>query len=109
MNATRYWVRWYEYCPDNRPVTDPPAESILAWWETGRGNDYSTICAVIEATNEDEAKELVSSNWPDDGSWKPKRFDTTDDRGPTFDASGLSDRFPVKDWMVERLRVKETP
>jgi len=93
----RFWMSWYETSEDYRPVTFPPNEHILGWWCTGvrLEDEASTICAWVEANDEEEAKDYIYEDWPGeheyrfteqvDGDWVP------------------GDRFPLSPWMEERI------
>ena len=55
----RFWISWEEPGDDPRPLTVPSP----IWWCTGWGDDYATVCAVVDAKSEDAAREQVESQW----------------------------------------------
>lgn len=101
----RWWIRWLEYDSpaDSRPITCPPNDAILAWWETGIAGDDShvTMVAFVQAKTEAAAKKAIAKDWPgkrrrwsfvnevDDMAWRP------------------GDRFPLQQWSLERLAKTE--
>jgi len=100
---TIFRLSWEEHeSPgDSRPVTDPPVEPVLAWWESGVAGDdsYATMVAFVNAPTQKEAWQAIAKSWPD----KPKtrrveRFCNVVDRVES------SDRFPIKnDWSKKRI------
>lgn len=93
---TRYWCSFVQPTEYYRPLIYPPNESVLGWWCSGYdSNDNAIICALIESASEDDARKAVLKDWPEaqtfrfcdevDRKWRP------------------NDRFPLKDWMTERL------
>lgn len=96
----RFWMSWYVEEDDHRPLTYPPNKAVLGWWCTGYdGNGRATLCGLIEAETEDAAQQAVFADWPGI-EW---RF--VDEMEPGYVVT--SDRFPLSDWMVERLQVSE--
>ncbi len=91
----KYWLSWYQPTEDARPLTYPPNKSILGWWNSGSrcSDDAHTICALVDAQSEDAAKKAVTKDWPEAKEW---RFCAESD-------GKLSDRFPLSDWMKERM------
>jgi hypothetical protein len=63
----RFWVSWNEPSLDPRPARN--WESAPEWWCTGYGDGYSTICAVVDAEDENDAKGHVRRFW-DPESWR---------------------------------------
>ena len=65
----RFWVSWYEEVDETgdwRPFTVPPTESIPHYWCTGTTDDEperKSICAVVDAENEEKAWEVVKKHW----------------------------------------------
>ncbi len=96
----RFWISWKEYAPDNRPLTDPPSEAILGWWESGAGDGFTTLCAVVDAVSEKEAMEHVIRNWPITRGQASWRFCQSFPDGWT-----PGDRFPIKpgSWSAKRF------
>lgn len=93
----RFWLSWVQPTEDHRPLTYPPNEAIIGWWCSGyTPEDHATICALVEAVDEEGAKLAVLKDWPEAGEW---RF---------CEQFGLSwqpnDRFPLSDWMQERIQ-----
>jgi hypothetical protein len=94
---SRYWISWYETAEDHRPLTYPPNVSILGWWCSGYrcSDDAATICALVEAKDSRSAHNAIVKDWPGDKDW---RFTDEVDSGWI-----PSDRFPVEEWMKERV------
>ena len=62
----RFWISWEEPVDDTgdwRPLHIPVPEEIKNYWCSGYGDDYATICAVVDADNEAAAKDLVYQEW----------------------------------------------
>jgi len=97
----RYWISWYEFADDYRPLNYPPRKEVLGWWCTGGGggDKDNTLAACVEADSEETAKKIIESEWPnkDEQDW---RF--CSDKGDDFVPG---DRFPLGDWMKERFEV----
>ena len=91
----RFWISWQQPTSDPRPLTAPPNAAVLGWWESGIGDGHFTLCAVVEAKSEAEAKAAVRKDWPEAGDW---RF--CEERPASWRPS---DRFPLSDWMVLRF------
>jgi len=93
-----WWCSWVSAEPDYRPLSSPPNAAILGWWKSGETADGdSTLVALIQANGEGEASASVRKDWPEfDGGW---RF--IDEVGADW---VLGDRFPVSEWMKERMR-----
>ena len=98
---TRWWISWESAEVDYRPIEDPPPLPILGWWCSGSGESTSTICAVVQAETEDEAKAHIAKAWPETygGEW---RF--CDDKGPDFVPG---ERFVKRPWQALRLSRKK--
>jgi hypothetical protein len=85
----RYWISWREpldETEDYRPLKWPLPEAIPAYWCSGYGDDFATLCAVVDARSEAEAMNIVGQHWQPSG-W---RF--VEERSPEWRPS--SDRFP---------------
>lgn len=94
----RYWISWWQPGDDPRPLHSPPkTERVLGWWVSGESETHSSICALVQADNEEEAKLAVIVDWPEskDAEW---RFLQEKDAKWVPPA----DRFPPKDWMILR-------
>ena len=93
-----FWLSWEQPTDDYRALTYPPNEQILGWWCSGTGEDYFTICAYVEAKDDDGARAAVLKDWPEafdrDSDWRI--FQEREKYKP-------SDRFPPEDWMMQRL------
>lgn len=91
-----YWISWYQPKDACLPASYEPNQSILGWWVTGiRINDNAeTICALVYAESEDDARRAVLHECPNVDEWRfcEKR-----------DSVDLSNRFPLADWMIDRL------
>ena len=61
----RFWISWEEPTPDEdyRPFTVPVQPLVLHWWCSGHGDGYATLCAVVDADNEEAAKDAVKKFW----------------------------------------------
>ena len=97
----RFWMSWYCFDADHRPLTYPPNKEILGWWHTGDGlsgidREYSIICSMVEAKNENEAWAAVLEDWPG----VEKRFCEEQSKSEWR----LSNRFVLSDWMIPRLK-----
>ena len=97
----RYWVSWYQPTEDERPLTFPPNESILGWWNSGQRLEPAawTICAVVEAKTEAAAKKTVRKDWPEAKEW---RF--VEEVEPDYRPG---DRFPLGAWMKPRFKKRQ--
>jgi hypothetical protein len=82
---TRYWISWYEPSEDPRPARD--WQTAPDWWCTGQRMDgASTICAVVDAKTEAQAKKIVRKHW-DPSEWRFCNVQASDWAPP-------ADRFP---------------
>lgn len=94
---TRFWMSWIVSEEDYRPLTFPPNAAILGWWCSGYDtDDHSILCGLVEAKNEAAARKAVLRDWPGI-SW---RFVEPKDTNHIIQ----SDRFPLSDWMKERMQ-----
>lgn len=99
----RFWVSWWQPTSDERPLTYPPNQSILGWWNSGQRADGAwSICAVVVADADEQGlgvpkavKDAVLVDWPEAIDW---RFceEMDDDYVP-------GDRFPLSPWMRARF------
>lgn len=88
------WISWYQPTDDHRPVNYPPTEKVLAWWCTGHSAAHgATLVALVDVDNQEQAEHHIKFNWPEAEKW---RF-CIDKDDKVF-----GDRFPLKDWMVDR-------
>lgn len=96
----RYWVSWLQTTEDYRPLTFPPNGRVLGWWCSGyrSSDDAATICALVAAETEDDAKAVILKDWPEADEW---RF--CDEVEPDWDPN-KGGRFPPSEWSVERQR-----
>lgn len=70
----RWWISWYEPVDeqgDYRAIRWPLADGIKKYWCSGWTGDgkSATLCAVIDAATEDEAKQIVRDHWKP-GEWR---------------------------------------
>lgn len=98
----RYWLSWVQPTEDYRPIYDPPKkQAILGWWCSGyTPEEHATLCAVVQADNETQAKSTLHTDWPEtiDVNW---RF--CEEHDDTFTPG---DRFPAdKPWMKARMGI----
>jgi hypothetical protein len=92
----RWWVSWYQPTEDYRPLHDPPCEAVRGWWCSGETETGSfTLCAVVDAPDEQGVKDAVYEDWPEAVVY---RFIT---EKPNDFTPG--DRFPLSDWMIPRI------
>jgi len=92
----RFWMSWFVSEEDYRPLTYPPNAAILGWWCTGTSSDdRATLCGLVDATTEEEARAAVLRDWPGI-EW---RFIEPQDADYVI----MSDRFPLSDWMKQRM------
>jgi len=96
----RFWASWNETGQDYRPMTSPPNPAILGWWCSGEAGDgsYSTMCAWVEAKDEDAAMTAVKQDWPPARKMDWRFFE---ERAPDWTPG---DRFPLSDWSKERIK-----
>lgn len=101
---SRYWCSWVCTEEDHRPVTYPPGAGVLGWWCSGYdAADNSTLCALIEAEDADAVAGVVRADWPEfGGAWRIEPKVVPDDFLP-------GDRFPLSDWMRERVGADAPP
>ena len=89
------WVSWWQPTEDYRPLNFPPNQYILGWWKSGEDMEgNASLCALVIAMTEENAKRIIKVDWPEADNW---RF--------CYEKEGtnLSDRFPVSEWMQERI------
>jgi hypothetical protein len=92
---SRYWVSWKEPGEDSRPKKIPHPPEVVAWWESGIGEGFTTVCAVMdlaEEATEESITTLLEGYWdpsefrfiePKDDDWRPaNRFPWPDDQNP---------------------------
>lgn len=92
----RFWASWKEPIDDTgdyRPMSWPLPASIPAFWCSGEGDGYVTLCAVIDAHSKADVEEIVGRCWKPSG-W---RFIEKKDA----DWRPQSDRFPWPEWSEE--------
>lgn len=85
-----FWVSWNQPGEDFRPVYDPKKESEPfghRYWCSGEGEGYFTMCAMVAAEDEADAKRRVRKYWPEAKVW---RF--CDEKPAGWDPG---DRFPM--------------
>jgi hypothetical protein len=70
LSGERWWISWYELGDD--PKTNP--SGVVAFYCTGFRvvDDAATICAVVDASSEEAAREIVRKGWPgaSDKEWR---------------------------------------
>ena len=91
-----FWISWYQPTEDYRPLTYPPNENVLSWHCTGSNSseDIYTICSMVKAENEEEAKKTIQLDWPEAEEWRFCKIK---------ESTELNDRFPLDDWMKKRI------
>jgi hypothetical protein len=93
-----YWISWVQTTDDVRPIGYPPNEAVLGWWSTGYTDDGQTLCAMVRADSEQDARAVIWEDWPEADQW---RFC---EQQKTLE---LGDRFPLADWMRPRFEGAE--
>lgn len=92
----RFWVSWREPIDetgDYRPISWPLPSSIPAFWCSGEGDGFVTLCAVVDAHSEAEVMDILA------GYWKPFRWRFITEKEPGWRPA--SDRFPWPEWSKE--------
>ncbi len=96
MTIKRFWISWYQPTEDYRPLTYPPNNVIFGYWCSGSVDETNwTLCALVDAHNVTKAKEVICKDWPEAIEWRFVEQKSSDWLP--------NDRFPLKDWMRERL------
>jgi len=96
VNTKRWWMSWIVEEEDHRPLTFPPNVAVLGWWCTGYDASGSSIlCGLIQAETVEAARDAVLVDWPGI-TW---RFEHEKDSEYVV----TSDRFPLSDWMKQRM------
>ena len=103
MQLKRYWVSWYEYEKDYRPLKDPPNAGILGWWCSGHSDTNSTLCALVQCESKAEVVQALGEDWPQESLVFDMRFIE-----PVEMDYRPSDRFVLTDWMKERINAIPT-
>jgi hypothetical protein len=90
----RWWVSWWEPLVkgDYRPFTWPLPPEIPKYWCSGYGDGTASLCAVVDASTEEEVKKLIEQFWKPaewrfcnerELGWRPgDRFPWDDAAGP---------------------------
>jgi hypothetical protein len=92
-----YWVSWY--CP---PDKMGKFELYSPWWVSGMRmhDDAETICAAVQAKNEDQAKlKIIMSHDADCVAWASNEIEWRFVSEKPANWSPFCDRFPKADWM----------
>ena len=90
-----WWISWEQDGDDSRPVKWPPPPCVLAFWESGIGDGYTTVVA-LACGREAAVRHAVESAWnPGVRRWRFFKEHRTDAPG---------DRFPAPDWSVKMGR-----
>lgn len=85
---SNYWMSWCEPGDDYRPLTLPLPAAIRGWWCSGYdSDDNATLCALVKAESEDDAKALICQ------FWKPGYWRFCEERGDDWLPG---DRFPLE-------------
>lgn len=92
-----YWISWVQPGDDVRPLHYPPGQGVLGWWSTGYIQGGQTLCAMVRAANEQEAKGVVAGDWPEANEWRFCEHRETPE---------VAGRFPLKDWMLVRMKAQ---
>lgn len=100
------WVSWKQYGTptqesDCRPVAWPPPPEVLAFWESGFGDnrkgEYCTVVALVKAADGTAAQSIIEKAWmPGVGAWRFNQEYT--DKDPPVD------RFKASGWSIEMGR-----
>lgn len=101
---SRYWCSFYFIGAhgadsDYRPINFPPHEAILGYWNSGYRlyDEAITLCLLVQAETEDEAKNIIKIEWPESVSACWRFFNEHDNLWLP------GDRFPISDWAEERI------
>lgn len=90
-SGSRFWISWYEPYGDDgdyRSLLWPLPTGIVRYWCTGHTLDNrATLCAVVDAFDEEAAKQLVST------AFKPGEWRFCEAKEADF--MPAPDRFPV--------------
>lgn len=97
-----FWLAWEEHDSpgDSRPITDPPVEPVLAWWESGMAGDgsHATMVAFVAAESEEAAWKAIGESWP-----TTNRIVRFCDEVEAGDVES-TERFPIKnEWSKQRI------
>lgn len=70
--GNRCWISWEQPGDDYRPIMVPPRESVVGYWCSGMAAEQSvsTMCAVVNADDEQHAKRLIEVYWPEAVRWR---------------------------------------
>ena len=99
----RYWISWWQPGDDPRPLHFPPKDPrVLGWWRTGQGDEATTICALVEAGSDEQARQAVATDWPESAGTEWRFIERKD--GSEWTPGG--NRFPLSDWMKQRLNLE---
>lgn len=61
----RFWVSWVSKEQDSSPVHSPIHPCILGWWISGTFENLDvSLCALIEAVDETQARNAIAYEWP---------------------------------------------
>ncbi len=70
----RFWISWYQPTEDYRPIYPKGQAAPLAhrYWCSGQrcADDSWTMCAVVDADSEADAKAVVQRYWPEAKEWR---------------------------------------
>ena len=94
-----FWTSFFFTGEDERPLTFPPNEFILGWWNTGMrcSDEASTIVIWVKGNDETEAREHIAMDWPESLTSEWRFFEEQ----PGLVVPG--DRFPLSDWSQKRV------
>lgn len=99
-----FFVSWRSYVEDYRPINKLPTPPILGWWVIGCGadttDDYHKMGAYIVANNADQVYFHIVKNWPE---FDLNHVDSIKETNKILRHS----KFPLTDWMQERINQYE--
>lgn len=83
-----WWMSWNQQGSDSRPMIYSPPAGVVGWWESGFGEGYATVVALVYAETEAAAKFVVTAGWePGVGEWRfVREYDASKPPGDRFPA-----------------------
>lgn len=71
----RFWISWWQVTEDWRPVYNPkkePEPLKHMYWSSGErcSDGAASMCAVVDAKNEADAKRTIRRYWPEAKEWR---------------------------------------
>jgi hypothetical protein len=98
MTEKRWWVRVIVPGNDGRSIIWPPPKHVIAYWETGHGDNYTNVVIFLQGTK-NEVEEALEKGWPGE------KISFFNERNIDWTPGG--DRFIIPKWSVEFGRWNE--